>query len=141
MPSVSFPRRRRPHTTLHRHHHLPGLCDTSLTWVNRFVPTRTFIHSELQPTGPNLEVPDNQGRVPNSDGVSNFEQTGGPFRSMPRPMFKAEEFRSYAQQALAWAASARNPEHRQAFMDLARTWEQAARVYEMRGPGPVIRQA
>jgi hypothetical protein len=47
-------------------------------------------------------------------------------------MFKAEEFRSYARQALAWAAAARDAEHRQAFMDLARTWEEAARISEKR---------
>ena len=38
----------------------------------------------------------------------------------------AREYRANARQCLSWAESARDPEHRDAFFDLAATWVSAA---------------
>jgi hypothetical protein len=41
-------------------------------------------------------------------------------------MSKAEEFRQYAEEAVRWACKSKTEQEKQAFMDLARTWTQAA---------------
>ncbi len=41
-------------------------------------------------------------------------------------MSKADEFRQYAEEALRWAAQAKDEKQKQALLDLARTWTQAA---------------
>jgi hypothetical protein len=41
-------------------------------------------------------------------------------------MSKAEEFRQYAEEAVRWACKSKTEQEKQAFMDLARTWAQAA---------------
>ena len=41
-------------------------------------------------------------------------------------MSKAEEFRQYAEEAVCWSINPRPNKEKQAFMDLARTWTQAA---------------
>ena len=41
-------------------------------------------------------------------------------------MSKVEEFRHYAEEALAWARKAQTEQEKQALTDLARTWTQAA---------------
>jgi hypothetical protein len=41
-------------------------------------------------------------------------------------MSKAEEFRQYAEEAMRWARKSKTEEEKQALMDIARTWTQAA---------------
>ena len=41
-------------------------------------------------------------------------------------MSKAEEFRQYAEEAVRWARKSKTEQEKQALMDLARTWTQAA---------------
>ena len=41
-------------------------------------------------------------------------------------MSKAEEFRQYAEEAVRWARKSKTEQEKQAFMDLVRTWTQAA---------------
>jgi hypothetical protein len=41
-------------------------------------------------------------------------------------MSKAEEFRQYAEEALRWAYQSKTEKDKQALVDLARTWTQAA---------------
>jgi hypothetical protein len=41
-------------------------------------------------------------------------------------MSKAEEFRQYAEEAVRWARKSKTEHEKQAFMDLARTWTEAA---------------
>ena len=41
-------------------------------------------------------------------------------------MSKAEEFRRYAEEAVRWARKSKTEQEKQALMDLARTWTQAA---------------
>jgi ribosomal protein L17 len=41
-------------------------------------------------------------------------------------MSKAEEFRQYAEEAVRWARKSETEQEKQALMDLARTWTQAA---------------
>jgi hypothetical protein len=41
-------------------------------------------------------------------------------------MSKAEEFRQYAEEAVRWARKAKTEQEKQALMDIARTWTQAA---------------
>lgn len=41
-------------------------------------------------------------------------------------MTRADEFRAYAREALAWSSSAKNDGDKQAFLYLADTWVQAA---------------
>lgn len=48
-------------------------------------------------------------------------------------MSKAEEFRQYAEEAVCWSINPR-PNKEKAFMDLARTWTQAA-VSALRSSG------
>ena len=45
-------------------------------------------------------------------------------------MSKAEEFRQYAEEAVCWSINPRPNKEKQAFMDLARTWTQAAVLSE-----------
>ena len=45
-------------------------------------------------------------------------------------MSKAEEFRQYAEEAVCWSINPRPKKEKQAFMDLARTWTQAAVLSE-----------
>ena len=46
-------------------------------------------------------------------------------------MSKAEEFRQYAEEAVCWSINPRPNKEKQAFMDLARTWTQAAVLSEL----------
>jgi hypothetical protein len=41
-------------------------------------------------------------------------------------MSKADEYRRYADEALRWAAGAKTEKEKQALLDLARTWNDAA---------------
>jgi hypothetical protein len=41
-------------------------------------------------------------------------------------MSKAEGFRQYAEEAVRWARKSKTEQEKQALMDLARTWTQAA---------------
>jgi hypothetical protein len=41
-------------------------------------------------------------------------------------MSKAEEFRQYAEEAMRWAYQSKTEKDKQALVDLARTWTQAA---------------
>ena len=50
-------------------------------------------------------------------------------------MSKAEEFRQYAEEAVCWSINPRPNKEKQAFMDLARTWTQAAVLSEERTQG------
>ena len=45
-------------------------------------------------------------------------------------MSKAEEFRQYAEEAFRWAVEATTEKEKQALIDLARTWTQAAMQIE-----------
>ena len=47
----------------------------------------------------------------------------------------AQEYRANARQCLSWAESARDPENRDAFFDLAATWISAAARIEHAAPG------
>lgn len=47
----------------------------------------------------------------------------------------AQEFRANARQCLAWAEAAGDPENREAFFDLAETWEAAAARVEQSEAG------
>ena len=58
-------------------------------------------------------------------------------------MSKAEEFRQYAEEAVRWARKSRTEQEKQALMDLARTWTQAAahseRIFVVNGGPPEAR--
>ena len=41
-------------------------------------------------------------------------------------MSKADQFRQYAEEAMRWARQAKTEKEKQAYIDLARTWTQAA---------------
>jgi hypothetical protein len=41
-------------------------------------------------------------------------------------MSKADQFRQYAEEALRWACQAKTEKEKQVYIDLARTWTQAA---------------
>ena len=45
-------------------------------------------------------------------------------------MAKAEEFRQYAEEGVRWSFKSKTEQEKQAFMDLARTWTQAAVLSE-----------
>ena len=42
------------------------------------------------------------------------------------PMSKADQFRRYAEEAMDWGRRAKTEKEKQAYIDLARTWTQAA---------------
>jgi hypothetical protein len=58
-------------------------------------------------------------------------------------MSKAEEFRQYAEEAMRWARKSQTEQEKQALMDLARTWTQAAvhreRILVVNGSPPEAR--
>jgi hypothetical protein len=41
-------------------------------------------------------------------------------------MSKADQFRQYAEEAMRWACQSKNEKEKQALIELARTWTQAA---------------
>ena len=41
-------------------------------------------------------------------------------------MSKADQFREYAEEAMRWACQSKTQKERQAYIELARTWTQAA---------------
>jgi len=49
-----------------------------------------------------------------------------PGRKVISMTMTVQEYRANARQCLSWAESARDPEHRDAFFDLAATWVSAA---------------
>jgi hypothetical protein len=58
-------------------------------------------------------------------------------------MSKAEEFRQYAEEAVRWAGKSKDEQEKQALMDLARTWTEAAthseRILFVNGSPPEAR--
>ncbi len=52
-------------------------------------------------------------------------------------MSKADQFRQYADEAMHWAYQPRNETNRQALLDLACTWMQAALLSEKHVVAPV----
>ena len=42
------------------------------------------------------------------------------------PMSKADQFRQYAEEAMRWAFQSKTEKEKQAYIDLAHTWTQAA---------------
>ena len=60
-------------------------------------------------------------------------------------MSKAEEFRQYAEEAVRWARKSKTEQEKQALMDLAHTWTQAAvhseRIFGVNNDSPAEARA